>query len=209
MKYLFISIFIFTFNMVNAQNVNFDSLCNVCKADRNRRNFCEFRIDSTANKYSPSEVSKEIKFFKLLKTLLLEKKVNTNFNKLIEKTKKRYFVFMQVHFELDSANLTAFQYIFQSENSYGDMIFLVKNEKIISSGLKVENKKKMICTSKNGTLNFSVTDIDYDYYRTNIFPVLGVFSNSHYQCGYFYTDNYFQLDKIVAATSRKKIKRFD
>lgn len=195
--------------MVNAQSINFDSLCNACKADRNRRNFCEFRIDSTASKYSPNEVSKEASFFKLLNTLLLQKKVNSNCKKLIKKTKKKYFVFMRMDFKLDSANLTVHQYIFQSENSYGDIIFLVKNKNIISSGLRIKNEKKMICMSKNETLNFPVTDIDYDYYRTTIFPLLGQFSNSNYECGYFYTDNYFQLEKIIALANREKAKRYD
>ena len=209
MKFLIVSIFILSSNLANAQSKNFDSLCNACKSDRNRRNFCEFKIDTTANKYSSSEISKEISFFKLLDTLLLEKRVSSTFKELIKKTRRKYFVFMRMDFKFVSANLTAYQYIFQSENSYGDIIFLVENKNIILSGLRVENKKKMICISKNDTLNFPVTDIDYDYYRTNIFPVLGKFSNRDYQCGYFYTDNYLKLDEILNTKNSEKVRRFD
>jgi hypothetical protein len=209
MKYLLIVIFLLTLNIVNAQTLNFDSLCNACKAERDRRNFCKFRIDSTVNKYSPPAVSKEFNFFKLLSVLLAQKRINRYFDILIENSIKKYFVFMRMDYKLDSANLTLHQYVFQSANSYGNIIFLVDKKNIISTGLNLENKKEMICISKNDTLNFTVNEIDYDYYRQNVFPALGQFSSKGYKCGYFYSDNYFKLDDMRLVAKREKVKRFD
>lgn len=174
-----------------------------------RVNFCKFKIDTSRNKYSSTEISKEVIFFKDLAQLLTNKKIDKKFKRLIEKSIKPSFVFMQIDYKTDSANLNLSKYIFQSQNSYGNIFFLSKDRNIIASALSLESRKEMLCISQIDTLNYTVTEFDYDYYKTNVFPTLGKFSTSNYHCGTFFTDNYYQLDKLTNTAKRENVKRFD